>query len=136
VPATVLEVAAFVSAPVLLKLGKNESWLLGTEPFRNSLLYLGAVMVLVYTVACGKGLISRFILSSKWMAAIGNISGYGFLFHQLVIGIVRKIIGKSTEKCIIIISAFLLTLAAAFIADYIARRVRGSRNEWRFGKKK
>jgi peptidoglycan/LPS O-acetylase OafA/YrhL len=70
------------------------------------------------------------------MVAIGNISGYGFLFHQLAIGIVRNTFGKSTEKCIIIISAFLLTLAAAFAADYIAKRIRGSRNEWRFGRKK
>jgi peptidoglycan/LPS O-acetylase OafA/YrhL len=134
--ATVLEAAALILAPVLLELGNNEAWLLGTEPFRYSLIYLGSVMVLVYTVACGKGLISRFVLSSKLMVTIGNISGYAFLFHQLFINGLSIIFGKLIKKCIIRLSAFLTTIAAAFVADCIAKRIRGSRNEWRFGRKK
>jgi peptidoglycan/LPS O-acetylase OafA/YrhL len=136
VPATVLEAAAIVSAPILVGIRQDEVGLLGTEPFKYSLIYLGSVMILVYTVACGKGLISHFILSSKWAVTIGNVSGYAFLYHQLAIAEVTKIFGKSTEKCIIVASAFLITLVAAFASDYVMKRVRRSRNEWRFGRKK
>jgi peptidoglycan/LPS O-acetylase OafA/YrhL len=134
---TFLEIIALVAAPLLLKVCQKQIGLLGTESFRETLIYLGEEMILVYTVAYSRGLISRWIFSSKLMVAIGNISGYAFLIHWPVLSILRKGLNISNEMFIIRhVGGLVITLVVSFAVSYIVKLNRGSRNEWRFGRKK
>lgn len=63
----------------------NESiGLFGSVYFKFTLLYMPLSMIIVYLFALNEGFISKF-LTNRFMIYIGEISGYGFIVHVVII---------------------------------------------------
>lgn len=65
-----------------------------------------------------EGVVTKYILSSKLLVEIGNISGYAFLIHQLVIVVVRKLCGVTGPNLEIAFVSFLLTIGMSYLWIY------------------
>ena len=130
---SLLQFIAIIAIPLLQLIyykGINNPFL---NPFRYSLLYLPVSIVLVTTSMFDKGFISR-ILSCKAMVNIGNLSGYAFLIHQLVI-VVFKHFGELYEvpDVITYVTALVCTIAFSYIY-YKILNIDTKLNEYNFNK--
>ena len=63
-------------------------------------------------------MVSKYIFSSTILVELGNISGYCFLFHQLVIVVMRRIYGTNMGNYMLAIISFVLTVSLACIWKY------------------
>lgn len=75
-------------------------------------------MASVYLGALQSGFVTKSILSSKWLVELGNISGYCFLIHQLVIVVIFKICGENAGKLPCAMLSFIITIALAILWKY------------------
>ena len=80
------------------------------DAVRNDLLYTFPVMVSVYLGALQSGFVTKSIL--------GNISGYCFLIHQLVIVVIFKTCGENAGKLPCAMLSFIITIALAILWKY------------------
>lgn len=88
------------------------------DAVRNDLLYTFPVMASVYLGALQSGFVTKSILSSKWLVELGNISGYCFLIHQLVIVVIFKTCGENAGKLPCAMLSFIITIALAILWKY------------------
>lgn len=112
--ASVIEMLLFSAIWFLQVIENNQIGIMGAAAFRYSLLYIFDALLLIYLVGLNEGIISRYILSSKILVSIGNISGYAFLFHQLIIVVLRKVSGLNGNKMLIAIVSFALTILLSY----------------------
>lgn len=84
----------------------------GTDAFRYTLLYTLDAMLLVYIIGLRKGFLSKYVLSSRIMVLIGDLSGYAFLIHPLIIAVIRSII---KQTIIMTLFSFIATMAFAYM---------------------
>lgn len=80
------------------------------ECMLESVIYIPASVMVVYTIALNSGLISR-ILSNKLLIEIGNVSAYTFLIHQVLINVLKSI---GLNRYIVIVGAFVFSIALAY----------------------
>lgn len=115
----VIEVVSFASIWFLQLIYNKKIGLFGTDAFRYSLLYILDAMLLVYFTACSKGFLSKYVLSSRILVFLGNISGYAFLIHQLIIVIVRKIFESNLSNIFMALLSFTITIGLSYACCYI-----------------
>ncbi len=82
---SILEIALLAMIPILQVLYNNNLLIVGRNAFKYTLLYTLNTMLIIFAVSCNEGIIAKKIFSSKLMVFIGDMSGYAFLIHQLVI---------------------------------------------------
>lgn len=122
---SVMEIMALFSIYFLEIVYRRKVSFLGMDAFRYTLLYTLQVMILVILVGINKGVISKYILSSKIMVTIGNLSGYAFLIHQLVIVIVWRIFGADVAKqSICAMISFMCTMLLAYMWQWIQSNIK------------
>lgn len=113
---SVMEIIAFVSMYFLQGIYSGRVGILGNDAFRYALLYTLQVMVLVMLVGINQGVISKYILSSRIMVFIGDLSGYAFLIHQLVIVIMwRAMEANIGMQMVSALFSFVITILLAYI---------------------
>lgn len=114
--ASMLELLSFSVILFLQIIEIKQIGIMGSAAFRYSFLYIFNTSLLVYLVSLNRGIISKYILSSPILVSIGNISAYAFLFHQLIIVILRKV--YSENKLLIATVSFLLTMFLSYGWSY------------------
>lgn len=119
--ATILEMAAFGASVFSLRYHATQFNISWTS---FALWYLPPAVLLVYSFAMNKGVFAR-LLTNKVTVWLGDISSYGFLFHQVIIRSLRIIIPRFIEadlsKVTHAIIAFVLTvIASAIYKKYFA----------------
>lgn len=115
---SLLEIAIVLFLFLLQIIYNKQIGIIGNDAFRNDLLYTFQVVFLIYIMALRKGVVSKYILSSTILVELGNISGYCFLFHQLVIVVMRRIYGTNMSNLSIAIISIMLTVGLAYIWKY------------------
>lgn len=108
---SIIEVLLFAEIVVLQVIYNNSIGILGADAFKYTLLYTLNTMLIIYVVSINRGIISS-ALSSKWMIFFGDISGYAFLIHQLVIVFFERM---DMPYASMILFSFVLTLVFAYI---------------------
>ena len=114
---TAYEIVAVVFAGFILMLAQKDTvnsavWFSRTE------LYIPASCALIWIFAEGKGKLTK-LLTQKSLIRLGDLSGYGFLIHQVVIRYFDKIVkytGLSTTGLIILIE-FVITIVASVVVE-------------------
>lgn len=88
---SIMEVTVWLSLIILQEI-YNGRWglIIAEDEFRNDLLYSVNILVIIYLTVKGSGLVSKHILANRLLVDMGNISGYAFFSHQLVIVCLRK----------------------------------------------
>lgn len=99
-----IAVIAMVAAHVIYNVVPGTWW-------KSDLLFLSSSVLLVYSFAQNKGVISR-ILGNKLIIWIGNLSAYTYLLHQIII---RYLKALDFAGIILGISAFVITVAIAYM---------------------
>lgn len=117
--ASVFELLSFSAVFYLQIIESKQIGFWGTAAFRYSLLYIFDTLLLIYLVGLNKGIISKYILSSRILVWIGNISGYAFLFHQLIIVLLRRMFGHNENKLLVAIISFLTTMLLSYAWKYL-----------------
>lgn len=84
--ATILEALPFIMIGVCHYFSHRKDIFTGQIWFRGNMLYTVSNVMLIYLYALNRGLLSR-VLSSKLLVWIGNISGYAFLIHLVILNI-------------------------------------------------
>ena len=124
--ATLLELAAFGLVVFSLTQSTKELNLKWTG---CATWYLPGSVLLVYSFAMHKGLVSK-LLTNRLTVWLGDLSAYGFLFHQVIIRYLRILIPKITDadlsKVTYAFISFAVTVAASVIykkyfADTLAK---------------
>ena len=132
---SVMEIIAFTFMYILQTIYRGKVSFLGNDAFRYTLLYTIQVMILVILVGINQGVISKYILSSRIMVFIGDLSGYAFLIHQLVLVIMWRVmevnIGMQIANALF---SFAITILLAYIWRLgeinIKSRLRGRENKY------
>lgn len=119
---SIIEILSFVTIGFLQLIYNRQIGFLGTNAFRYALLYIFNVMLLIYIVGCQRGILSKYVLSSKLMVLIGNLSGYAFLIHQLVIVIMRRIFESLGP---ITLLSFIVTIIFAYLLMSLRAKILG-----------
>lgn len=115
---SLLEIAIVLFLFPLQIIYNKQIGIIGNDAFRNDLLYTFQVAFFIYIIALGKGMVSKYIFSSTILVELGNISGYCFLFLQLVIVVMRRIYGTNMGNYMLAIISFVLTVSLAYIWKY------------------
>lgn len=116
--ASLIEGLAILLIYPLQLIYNSQMKIISNDAFRNDLLYIFPALLLVYMCAMSEGVVTKYILSSKLLVEIGNISGYAFLIHQLVIVVVRKLCGVTGPNLEIAFVSFLLTIGMSYLWIY------------------
>jgi len=90
------------------------------ECFRNSVVYLPGAILTIYSLANEKGIFS-WLLSNTVLVRLGNISGYAYLIHQVVINAADSI---HIPKAAVVVGSFVLTMLAAYVYRTLYNRWR------------
>lgn len=112
----VAELAVCAMIIVSWSLYANQYGILGSQAFRFSMLFMPTSLALIWLIACGEGALAR-ILESKVPVKIGDLSPYTFLLHGVAIkycAVLFQYLNLS-NKAVIAIAAFALTMTAAFV---------------------
>lgn len=122
--ATVQEILPFILLVVVQLLWKENIFFFGKEFFKNTLLYIPAAACFVFIFARHSGFISK-ILSCKLIRYIGDLSGYNFLIHGIVISYITTIfIGIGINLTPLI--KFIICLPISLICSEIYKRIQRS----------
>lgn len=110
---TILELLSFLIAfgiPVLVDLvGLGEVFWSAKD--------IPGVIILIFVLGFNKGIVSQ-LLSTKAFVALGNISAYTFLIHQVVINLLQLFLGN---KYIVALVAFAVTIVIAFVCGWFSK---------------
>lgn len=82
---TIIEIFLCFLLAVIDYVYKHEIGILGLPAFRETILSLLPGMCFLICAVYENGLLSQIVLKSQLLVAIGDLSGYAFLIHQLVI---------------------------------------------------
>lgn len=94
------------------------------EEIQFSLLYIPGSVALVYVFANGAGLISK-LFSTKLFVEVGNISGYTFLIHQVVINLMESV---KLSMMIVPVVSLVVTFLAAYAYRFVLTKVKRKGN--------
>lgn len=128
--ATLGELAVFLILVISQKIYNGQYGFWSSEWFKLTVMYVPSSVMWVYLFALKQGWISR-LLTCRVLIWIGNVSGYGFLIHQLVIRYLQELLIKNLQLDIgnmgIAVIAFVITLVLAMgyqrvISDQSMRR--------------
>jgi peptidoglycan/LPS O-acetylase OafA/YrhL len=116
--ATIMEIIAIMFLIMAECLRQNRFGISVFESFRYSILFTPAAMALIYIFAENKGAISK-IVTCKPIVYLGNISGYAFLIHQIVIRylsiLYTKLNGEELNKWIMLFVSLFITILCSEI---------------------
>lgn len=116
--ATVLELLALMVAGLshwIFIRANVQSPVAAEDWYVFSTLYLPSSVLLVYTFACGQGLISK-LMSTRCFAYFGKLSPYAFLIHQVMIRYVDNAVAIITGIQLDVYLRTVLSLAATIAA--------------------
>lgn len=132
---TVIEIFALLAILFSEYIYESQRSFLGKEAFRYTILFTPSSVLLIYIFALGSGYISK-LLTKKPLIFIGNISGYAFLIHMVVLKFIkliyRNIYSTEINKYLLFIITFTITviLSVAYLhADSFIRRSLRTKNK-------
>ncbi len=131
---TAAEALVFVALWFARKIFIGQVGFWGSVFFKYSILYLPVSCALVYLFARNTGYISK-LLTNRVTVWIGDISGYAFLIHQLVVIYIKKLFplkqGMSYEAycCNIFAVSFVITLGLTLAYKYAYTKISQRRKQ-------
>lgn len=100
----------------MIYVGQYGFW--STEWFKLTVMYVPGSVLLVYLFALNQGWLSG-LLTNKALIFVGNISGYAFLIHQMVIRDLRELLVYVPQLKVgnwgIAVMAFVITVALSVL---------------------
>jgi len=116
---TIYEIVVIIFAGLIIASAQKD-FVNSAVWFSRTELYIPPSCALIWVFAEGKGKLSK-LLTKKVLIRLGDLSGYGFLIHQVVIRYFDKIV-KYTGLSItwlIILTEFAITIVASVIVEKI-----------------
>ncbi len=111
---TFIEVAAIVLYAASQFFFSNEIGVLGNGFAKWTVIYEPGALLLVYAFAMNKGVVSG-LLTNRAMIGLGNLSGFAFLIHQIVLRYIssfgRKILGFYLNSYVQAAIGLIITIA-------------------------
>lgn len=120
IAATIIEIIAIIISFSMSLCYQYKYGLLGsTEWICNTLIYIPANSLLVYIFAVNRGWVSR-ILTNKAAVSLGNVSVYVFMFHQLILRMIRAYLPfQITNPLLLTIFLFSITMLTIAVYKYV-----------------
>ena len=117
---TIMEICSFTLAIISLYVYEITSNNYECSWYRYTLLFIPSVCCLIYILAVNKGFMSK-LLSNKNIVKIGNLSGYAFIVHQMILWYIRAFLDYFEVKYNAILLVLFVLLGTIFFVLLIMR---------------